>query len=136
MYQFLFYYQILGTGFEKEKQGKDIKDIICVDLIKKSTNNFNKKYKQYEKDLNNFASKPYIRCSSPYSNEEERKRREFLETKNKWSSNIDFKKVFGKNSTNLKMLPSGIGGSSSPKSSHQFRDIDRSKWVNNKNFKL
>lgn len=46
--------QIMGTGFEKEKRGKEV---IKVDLFRKSTNNFNEKFKKYDKDLNSFATK-------------------------------------------------------------------------------
>jgi hypothetical protein len=44
----------MGTGFDKEKKGKEV---IKVNMFKKTGNNYNKNFKQFEKDLDNFASK-------------------------------------------------------------------------------
>jgi hypothetical protein len=50
----------------------------------------------------------------------------------------DFKKVFGKKTTNLKVIPSLVATGSAYKEVpfyKQYREVDRSKWVNKKNFK-
>lgn len=44
----------MGTGFDLEKQGKNVSK---VDLMKKSTNKYNQKFKQFEPDLDKFAEK-------------------------------------------------------------------------------
>lgn len=126
---------IVGSGFEELRKGKDV---IRVDLTKKTISNYNKTFKKYEKDLNTFALKPSVRCSSAYLTEDERKRKEFLESKTKWTTKEDFKKTFGKHSTNLKPIPSIIATGSPPTYSYlpKFREIDKSKWVNDKNFKI
>lgn len=102
-------------------------------MMKKSTNNYNKNSKKYEKDLDNFGSKTCIRCSSPYITEDQIKRQEFIESKSKWKSG-DFKRVFGKNTTTIKTIPNIVNMSSPPRSplSHQFREIDRNKWLKGK----
>jgi hypothetical protein len=50
----------------------------------------------------------------------------------------DFKKVFGKKTTNLKPVPSLVA-TGSPYTEipfqKQYRAVDPSKWINNKNFK-
>lgn len=52
--------------------------------------------------------------------------------------NTDFKRVFGKHTTNLQPITSLVATGSPPRSPsfHKFREVDRSKWINNKNFKL
>lgn len=59
-------------------------------------------------------------------------------SKSKWVTNEDFKKVFGKKTTNLKAIPSIMAcGSQHESPSHSpYRQTIKSKWIGKQNFKL
>lgn len=75
-----------------------------------------------------------IRCSSQFQTEENLRSKEIKESKKRWVSNTEFKRFFGK--VKSKSLISNLTSQSpylSP-SSHQFRDKNKEKWINQKNF--
>lgn len=41
---------------------------------------------------------PVVRASGPYENDFQRERREYIESKQKWTSKQDFRALFGKKS--------------------------------------
>ena len=77
-----------------------------------------------------------IRCSSPYLTDEEKHKKEFLESKKQWTNKQqDFNRVFSKyDGTNF--IPNYVNLTSSPPiSDMKYRTLDRNKWVNpNKDF--
>jgi hypothetical protein len=61
------------------------------------------------------------------------RKKEDVESKKKWIGKADFKKTFGKNNTCLKFTIPLIH-TTSPQISHSYRDYNKSKWVDKKNF--
>jgi hypothetical protein len=61
-----------------------------------------------------------------------------MASKSKWVTKEDFKKVFGKKTTNLKVIPSIMTqGSPYQSPSHSpYRQTIKTQWISNKNFKL
>ena len=140
---------------EKFKTGEDLLNderlkigkipIIKLRQERKIRSNFMRKYKKYDKDLSTYASKPTIRCSSAYLTEDQRRRREFLKSKEYWVSSNDFKRYFNNNNEqklskeqklkrnkSMNLIPSEkyIG------QFHQqnFRLVDRTKWLSKRGF--
>lgn len=117
---------------------------------RKFYNNYLTKFQRYEKELNSFADKPVIRNSSVYISEEDARKKEILENKKKWLVDKDFKRVFGKNTESKKekeefslqynyienLNESIKGRKHYSVLRHEFRSVDKSKWISNKNFKL
>ena len=67
------------------------------------------------------------------------KRREFLNSKSKWLTQNDFKRVFGKNTNQLPpMAGIVVNGSSYEKSPtrHNFRELNKEKWIDKKSFRF
>ncbi|MCQ2819271.1 MAG: hypothetical protein MJ252_18565 [archaeon] len=119
--------------------------LIRVNLQKKPKSNYVAKFKKYEKELNTFRG-TCLTCDSEYIEAEKRERREFLESKKKWMSKEDFKKAFGKSTENqrdreeyfknLSYEENKTEGKENKTSTlgFQFRTIDKSKWISQKNF--
>lgn len=101
---------------------------------KKCYNNYKSKFKQFENELDTFAVKAQIRCSSDYIPSEVIKRKNDMEDKKKWVCDNDFRKVFPVNHDNepWKNVSHEIIDSITD---YNFRDIDKQKWLAS-NFKF
>ncbi len=77
-----------------------------------------------------------MRISAPYISEDEIVRKEYKENKKKWIIKKDFVKHIGKSSgLNNLMIPNYVGKTPSmPPLLHQFRTIEKKKWIDSKNF--
>ena len=83
---------------------------------------------------------PVIRNASPYISEEELFRKEYIKSKAKWMSTQQFKNYFGKASSLAdaeRYIPNYVTITpSEPPILHKFRNVDRDKWIDDKNFKF
>ena len=100
-------------------------------------NNYNKKYKKYESELNTFADKACIRASSEYKTNEEIKRREDINSKKLWLNSKDFQSVFpiNKEDAILKFNYQQNDYEKSNPMLHQYRDLNKNNWIDG-NFKF
>jgi hypothetical protein len=128
-----------GTDLIKETKYKPNITIIKINQEKRIRSNFNKYFKKYDKELNTYADTPSIRCSSAYTTEDQVYRRELIKNKQKWVVPEDFKRVFGRKTENDKIKENVINNHVEadiyiePKID-RFRTMDKTKWVNKKNF--
>lgn len=100
-------------------------------------NNYNKKYKKFESELNTFADKACIRASSEYKTNDEIKRREEINSKKLWLNKKDFQSVFplNKEEAILKFNYQQNDYEKSNPMLHQFRDLNKTNWIDG-NFKF
>lgn len=74
---------------------------------------------------------PIIRNSSPYVNEEQVKRQEFIESKKKWVDDRQFKSYFSKATKSDNFIPNYVTMTpSEPPILHKFRVVKREEWLN------
>ena len=137
-----FHVEPFKTGAEiiKERKHKPNLNLIILNQEKRIKSNFNKKFKKYDKELNTYADTPSIRCSSAYITEDQAYQRKLNESKKKWVSPDDFRRVFGKNTENERMKEELKNNRVEediyiePYCLDKFRKTDKSKWVSKKNF--
>lgn len=111
-------------------------------------NNYNKNFRCFEKELNSFADKCFVRSSSEYITKEELKRKEDLQSKKKWVATKDFQRAFSaytreriESNDKVEDENDDYGDSTIPtetsnSNSHKFREINKTKWIgSNFNFK-
>ena len=128
--------------FNPEKSEEKNLEVIRLNQERRIKSNFNDKFKKYDKELNTFRDKPSIRCSSAYVTEDEKRRREFIESKKLWMCPEDFRRVFGKRTlnSNMKKETSKEDGEyipnifKEPDYEHQFREFDKTRWVSKRDF--
>lgn len=73
---------------------------------------------------------PIIRNSSPYVNEEQVRRQEFMESKKKWVDDKQFKSYFSKASKTDNFIPNYVTMTpSEPPILHKFRVVKREEWL-------
>ena len=134
-------------GIYKKKYNNKLNNILNNKnkLIIKNIIKINKKDKEYlrkkeenKKIIKDYYSKQqYIRNSSPYLSDDEKRRIEEIENKSKFLNHKDFVTSVGKYSTQNKYIPNYVQMSPSQNpSNHQFRVIDKLKWLNKKGFFL
>jgi len=127
---------VIGSGLESIVNGKKIEKVI---LHKTVYSNYNKTYKKYESEIKKESNQiATVRCSSAYMSDAEMKNKEFLESKTKWISNYDFRRTFGKRTEMMNDKPL-VEYKNAPYTSpgkFTFRDANKTKWVNKKNFQL
>ena len=129
-----------GADIIKERKNNPNINLIKLNQEKRIKSNFNRNFKKYDKELNTYADTPSIRCSSAYITADQAYQRELIESKKKWVSPEDFRRVFGRNTENVR-LKEEIKNNRveediyiEPYSIDKFRKTDKSKWISKKNF--
>ena len=129
-----------GADIIRERKNNPNLNLIKLNQEKRIKSNFVKNFKKYDKELNTYADTPSIRCSSAYITEDQAYQRELIESKKKWVSPDDFRRVFGRNTENERMREDMKNNRVEediyiePYSLDKFRKTDKSKWVSKKNF--
>ena len=79
-----------------------------------------------------------LRISTPYIDEETKRKNEFKENKKKWVQKSDFNRYVGKATINKAfMIENYVGKTpSEPPVVYQFRKINKEKWVAPTNFNV
>ena len=95
--------------------------------MNKTLTNFKKPKKLF--DENN----PSLTRDNEYITMEERRRREFVESKKKWVTKEDFHRVFGLHTTSIKPIINTLTGGE-PISKYKYRDIFPEKWLTSNGF--
>ena len=137
-----FHVEPFKTGADILREKKQRPNLILIQLNqeKRIKSNFNKNFKKYDKELNTYADTPSIRCSSAYITEDQAYHRELNESKKKWVSPEDFRRVFGRNTENERIKEELKNNRVEediyiePYCLDKFRKTDKSKWVSKKNF--
>ena len=140
--------QILHPTLEENQLPKENDGLIGTKA--KLTNMFKKKKKikikpKYYNRFKEFAKMPpsnlevpIIRNASPYINQEELYRKQYILSKKKWIAPKKFKNFFGmaSSASSSNFIPNYVTITpSEPPLLHKFRDLDKDKWVDN-NFKF
>ena len=106
-----------------------------------TTDDLENKEKKMSKTLTNFKkvkklfdeTNPSLTRDNEYITMEERKRREFVESKKKWVTKEDFHRVFGLHTTSIKPIINTLTGGE-PISKYKYRDIFPEKWLTSNGF--
>ena len=95
--------------------------------MNKTLTNFKKPKKLFEEN------NPSLTRDNEYITMEERRRREFVESKKKWVTKEDFHRVFGLHTTSIKPIINTLTGGE-PISKYKYRDIFPEKWLTSNGF--
>ena len=132
-------------SLNKIKYDNKIKDDLCnkKKFIVKNINKIYKKNKNYEYRLidddkiikDYYSKRMHIRNGSPYLSDEEKRRIDEFQNKSKFLNNKGFYTAVGNYSTPLKAIPNYVQMTPSENpSTHQFRIVDKLKWITKKGF--
>lgn len=98
---------------------------------------FYSRFKEFQKMPPSDFDTPVIWNSSPYISEEELKRKEYMESKKKWTAPEQFRTYFNKATNGDNFIPNYVTITpSEPPILHKFRSVKKEDWICDENFKF